>query len=140
MNVVFVAPFFRTATLRFVEAIASLLTAPVAFYTPDVLAGAPVAERTRFELHESIGLATGTSGNAVVFAGLTVVTGRGEVVETDGPNRALRGPNWSQLIVGSEGTLGIITELTVRIYPQPEALSAATCTFPSVDAAVRTGR
>ena len=42
-------------------------------------------------------------------AGLTVVTGRGEVIETDGPNRALRGPNWSQLILGSEGTLGIIT-------------------------------
>nr|MBA2539823.1 FAD-dependent oxidoreductase [Deltaproteobacteria bacterium] len=31
-------------------------------------------------------------------AGLTVVTGRGEIIETDGPNRALRGPNWTQLI------------------------------------------
>ena len=32
------------------------------------------------------------------FAGLTVVTGRGEVIETDGPSRALRGPNWTQLL------------------------------------------
>jgi alkyldihydroxyacetonephosphate synthase len=53
-------------------------------------------------------------------AGLTVVTGRGEVIETDGPNRALRGPNWSQLIVGSEGTLGIITSARLRVSPAPQ--------------------
>ena len=41
--------------------------------------------------------------------GLTVVTGRGEVIETDGPKRALRGPSWTQLLLGSEGTLGVIT-------------------------------
>jgi alkyldihydroxyacetonephosphate synthase len=53
-------------------------------------------------------------------AGLTVVTGRGEVIETDGPNRALRGPNWTQLIVGSEGTLGIITSARLRLSPAPQ--------------------
>jgi alkyldihydroxyacetonephosphate synthase len=53
-------------------------------------------------------------------AGLTVVTGRGEVIETDGPNRALRGPNWSQLLVGSEGTLGIITSARLRVSPAPQ--------------------
>ncbi len=53
-------------------------------------------------------------------AGLTVVTGRGEVIETDGPNRALRGPNWTQLIVGSEGTLGIITSARLRVAPAPQ--------------------
>jgi alkyldihydroxyacetonephosphate synthase len=53
-------------------------------------------------------------------AGLTVVTGRGEVIETDGPNRALRGPNWTQLIVGSEGTLGIITSARLRVSPAPQ--------------------
>jgi alkyldihydroxyacetonephosphate synthase len=53
-------------------------------------------------------------------AGLTVVTGRGEVIETDGPNRALRGPNWSQLILGSEGTLGIITSGRLRVSPAPQ--------------------
>ena len=53
-------------------------------------------------------------------AGLTVVTGRAEVIETDGPNRALRGPNWTQLIVGSEGTLGIITSARLRVSPAPQ--------------------
>ena len=50
-------------------------------------------------------------------AGLTIVTGRGEVIETDGPNRALRGPNWSQLLLGSEGTLGLITSARLRVSP-----------------------
>ena len=53
-------------------------------------------------------------------AGLTVVTGRGEVIETDGPNRALRGPNWTQLILGSEGTLGLITSARLRVSPAPQ--------------------
>jgi alkyldihydroxyacetonephosphate synthase len=53
-------------------------------------------------------------------AGLTVVTGKGEVIETDGPNRALRGPNWTQLVVGSEGTLGIITSARLRVSPAPQ--------------------
>jgi len=41
-------------------------------------------------------------------------------------------------MVGSEGTLGVITEITLRIYPLPEAVSAAICSFPSIEAAVRT--
>jgi alkyldihydroxyacetonephosphate synthase len=53
-------------------------------------------------------------------AGLTVVTGRGEVIETDGPTRALRGPNWTQLICGSEGTLGVITSARLRVAPAPQ--------------------
>ncbi|MGE0549720.1 MAG: FAD-binding oxidoreductase [Kofleriaceae bacterium] len=53
-------------------------------------------------------------------AGLTLVTGRGELIETDGPNRALRGPSWTQLVVGSEGTLGVITSARLRVAPAPQ--------------------
>jgi alkyldihydroxyacetonephosphate synthase len=53
-------------------------------------------------------------------AGLTVVTGRAEVIETDGPNRALRGPGWTQLVLGSEGTLGVITSARLRVSPAPQ--------------------
>lgn len=52
-------------------------------------------------------------------AGLTVVTGRGEVLTTDGPARATRGPDWTQLLLGSEGTLGIITSARLRLAPAP---------------------
>ncbi len=52
--------------------------------------------------------------------GLTVVTGRSEIIETDGPSRALRGPNWTQLLLGSEGTLGVITSARLRVAPAPQ--------------------
>ena len=74
-----------------------------------------------------------------VVLGLTVVLADGRVIHTGGRARkSSSGYDLTRLFVGSEGTLGIITEVTLRIYGLPEAVAAAVCPFETMEGAVDT--
>ncbi len=90
-------------------------------------------------------VATGASGtNAVRYGtmrdnvlGLTAVMASGEIIRTGGRARkSSSGYDLTRLLCGSEGTLGIITEVQLRCYGQPEARSAAVCAFQTLNGAV----
>jgi D-lactate dehydrogenase (cytochrome) len=71
--------------------------------------------------------------------GVTAVMADGTIIKTGGRARkSSAGYDLTRLLVGSEGTLGVITEIGLRLYGIPEAISSAVCAFPTVDDAVNT--
>ncbi len=76
-----------------------------------------------------------------VVSGLTVVLANGDIVKTGGrAKKSSAGYNLTNLFIGSEGTLGIITEVQLRLSPIPENIMSAVCYFPDLDSAVLTSQ
>ena len=76
-----------------------------------------------------------------IISGLTVVLPNGDIIKTGArAKKSSAGYNLTNLFIGSEGTLGIITEVQLRLSPIPESIMSAVCYFPNLDAAVQTAQ
>ena len=76
-----------------------------------------------------------------VITGLTVVLSNGEIIKTGSrTKKTSAGYNLTNLFIGSEGTLGIITEIQLRLSPIPESMMSAICHFNTLEEAVQTAQ
>ena len=107
------------------------------FFPIDPGAEATLAGMAATSASGTMGVRYGTMRTMVL--GLTVVLPNGDIIKTGGrTKKTSAGYNLTGLFVGSEGTLGIITEVHLRLVPIPENIMSAVCHFPSLESAVST--